>query len=99
MNSRVFDLIEKAVRSTVEVYREAWHLNTEEIDVNQASSELYDILWSTMEVKPWGEVANPTPAKKVGEVEVTWKKRESQMTRLTDLARSIITSAFPSVMD
>ena len=44
VNSRVFDLIDTAERSTVEVDEENWHLNTEEIDVNQAPSELYDIL-------------------------------------------------------
>ena len=38
----MFDLTEKAERSTAKVDEEDWHLNTEEIDVNQASSELYD---------------------------------------------------------
>ena len=44
VNSRVLCLIETAKRSTVEVDEEGWHLNAEEIDVNQASSELYDVL-------------------------------------------------------
>ena len=37
------DLLEEADRSTVDD-EEDWHLNTEEIDVNHASSELYHIL-------------------------------------------------------
>ena len=112
----MFDFIEKAERSTVEVDEEDWHLNTEEIDVNQASSELYDILCTVVNngseamsviravedyqgLKAWqrlhlkynprtmaraikllGEVANPTPAKNVGEVEATLNKWESKMT-------------------
>ena len=47
VNSRVFDLIEKDERGTVEV-EEDWHLNTEEIDVNQAPSELHDLLCSAV---------------------------------------------------
>ena len=48
VNSRVFDIIKKAERSTTEVDEEDWHFNNEEIDLNQASSELYDILYTVV---------------------------------------------------